>query len=81
MLQPILNQIIEKADGLPLFIEELTNSILTSMRSRVADSALAQTLRTGCAQGSGYAVRRIDGTTRPGSAGSQTGADRRGDRA
>ncbi len=39
MLQPILSQIIEKADGLPLFIEELTNSILASMRSRVADSA------------------------------------------
>jgi class 3 adenylate cyclase/predicted ATPase len=41
MLQPIVNQIIEKADGLPLFIEELTNSILTSMRNRVADSAVA----------------------------------------
>jgi class 3 adenylate cyclase/predicted ATPase len=41
LLQPVLNQIIEKADGLPLFIEELTNSILTSMRSRVADNALA----------------------------------------
>jgi predicted ATPase/class 3 adenylate cyclase len=41
MLQPILNQIIEKADGLPLFIEELTNSILASMRNRVTDSAVA----------------------------------------
>jgi class 3 adenylate cyclase/predicted ATPase len=40
LLQPILNQIIEKADGLPLFIEELTNSILTSMRNRIADSTV-----------------------------------------
>lgn len=40
LLQPVLDQIIEKADGLPLFIEELTNSILASMRSRVADNAL-----------------------------------------
>ena len=38
MLQPILAQIIEKADGLPLFIEELTNSILASMRNRISDS-------------------------------------------
>jgi class 3 adenylate cyclase/tetratricopeptide (TPR) repeat protein len=38
MLQPILEQIIEKADGLPLFIEELTNSILASMRNRSFDS-------------------------------------------
>lgn len=37
-LQPILNQIIEKADGLPLFIEELTNGVLTSMRNRVVDT-------------------------------------------
>lgn len=42
ILQPMLNQIIEKADGLPLFIEELTNSLLTSMRNRVADSAVVQ---------------------------------------
>jgi class 3 adenylate cyclase/predicted ATPase len=41
LLQPVLNQIIEKADGLPLFIEELTNSILASMRNRVADGVLA----------------------------------------
>ncbi len=41
MLQPILNQIIEKADGLPLFIEELTNSILASMRNRAADTSSA----------------------------------------
>jgi predicted ATPase len=39
LLQPVLNQIIEKADGLPLFIEELTNSILASMRNRLADNA------------------------------------------
>jgi len=37
MVQPILDQIIEKADGLPLFIEELTNSILSSMRNRSFD--------------------------------------------
>jgi class 3 adenylate cyclase/tetratricopeptide (TPR) repeat protein len=43
MLQPILNQIIEKADGLPLFIEELTNSILASMRNRAADNAATST--------------------------------------
>ena len=42
ILQPMLNQIIEKADGLPLFIEELTNSILASMRNRVADSAVTE---------------------------------------
>ena len=41
MLQPILNQIIDKADGLPLFIEELTNSILASMRNRVTDSVIS----------------------------------------
>jgi class 3 adenylate cyclase/tetratricopeptide (TPR) repeat protein len=41
MLQPILTQIIEKADGLPLFIEELTHSILSSMRNRIADSTTA----------------------------------------
>ncbi|HEY2033554.1 MAG TPA: hypothetical protein VGH02_07670, partial [Rhizomicrobium sp.] len=28
--QPLLNQIIEKADGVPLFIEELTNSMLSA---------------------------------------------------
>ncbi|MFN3347925.1 AAA family ATPase [Pseudorhodoplanes sp.] len=33
-LQPVMNQIIEKADGLPLYIEELTNSILSAMRSQ-----------------------------------------------
>jgi class 3 adenylate cyclase/predicted ATPase len=33
--QPLLNQIIEKADGVPLFIEELTNSMLSApLRSR-----------------------------------------------
>lgn len=40
-LQPILAEIIEKADGLPLFIEELTNSILASMRNRIADGTVA----------------------------------------
>ena len=35
MPQPLLNQIIEKADGVPLFIEELTSSTLrTPLRTR-----------------------------------------------
>ncbi|MFY9757942.1 MAG: hypothetical protein WAK37_18535, partial [Pseudolabrys sp.] len=35
MPQPLLDQIIEKADGVPLFIEELTNSTLsTPLRTR-----------------------------------------------
>lgn len=41
MMQPVVDQIIEKADGLPLFIEELTNSVLSSMRSRNLDEAAA----------------------------------------
>src|SRR5271154_6793496 len=35
MPQPLLDQIIEKADGVPLFIEELTNSTLSApLRTR-----------------------------------------------
>ena len=35
MPQPLLDQIIEKADGVPLFIEELTNSMLSApLRTR-----------------------------------------------
>src|SRR6266516_2915616 len=35
MPQPLLDQIIEKADGVPLFIEELTNSMLSApLRAR-----------------------------------------------
>src|SRR6266550_4492428 len=35
MPQPVLDQIIEKADGVPLFIEELTNSMLSApLRTR-----------------------------------------------
>ena len=30
MPEPLLDQIIEKADGVPLFIEELTSSMLSA---------------------------------------------------
>lgn len=39
MTQPVVDQIIERADGLPLFIEELTNSVLSSIRGRTFDEA------------------------------------------
>jgi class 3 adenylate cyclase/predicted ATPase len=43
MPQPLLDQIIEKADGVPLFIEELTNSTLSvPLRSRSALERKAQ---------------------------------------
>ncbi|WP_454623839.1 adenylate/guanylate cyclase domain-containing protein [Bradyrhizobium cenepequi] len=43
MPQPMLDQIIEKADGVPLFIEELTNSTLSApLRSRGAVERKAQ---------------------------------------
>ncbi|MBO4222768.1 adenylate/guanylate cyclase domain-containing protein [Bradyrhizobium neotropicale] len=43
MPQPLLDQIIEKADGVPLFIEELTNSTLSApLRSRGAVERKAQ---------------------------------------
>jgi class 3 adenylate cyclase/tetratricopeptide (TPR) repeat protein len=45
MLQPVLDQIIEKADGLPLFIEELTNSILSSMRNQTLDRTTASEMQ------------------------------------
>jgi class 3 adenylate cyclase/predicted ATPase len=34
MPQPLLDQIIEKADGVPLYIEELTNSMSAPLRTR-----------------------------------------------
>ena len=41
--QQMLNQIIEKADGLPLFIEELTNSVLSAiLRTRSTFEPTAQ---------------------------------------
>ena len=33
MPQPVLDRIIEKADGVPLFIEELTSSMLSEARA------------------------------------------------
>ncbi|TMJ58718.1 MAG: hypothetical protein E6G82_14130 [Alphaproteobacteria bacterium] len=43
MPQPLLDQIIEKADGVPLFIEELTNSMLSApLRTRGALQPTAQ---------------------------------------
>ncbi|RZN21505.1 adenylate/guanylate cyclase domain-containing protein [Bradyrhizobium sp. Leo121] len=43
MPQPLLDQIVEKADGVPLFIEELTNSTLSApLRSRGAVERKAQ---------------------------------------
>jgi class 3 adenylate cyclase/predicted ATPase len=43
MPQPLLDQIIEKADGVPLFIEELTNSMLsTPLRTKGALARTAQ---------------------------------------
>src|SRR5207237_8226923 len=43
MPPPLLDQIIEKADGVPLFIEELTNSMLTGpVRTRGTFERTAQ---------------------------------------
>ena len=43
MPQPLLDQIIEKADGVPLFIEELTNSMLSApLRTRGTFERTAQ---------------------------------------
>src|SRR3954447_11273983 len=43
MPQPLLDQIIEKADGVPLFIEELTNSMLSApLRTRGTFERAAQ---------------------------------------
>jgi class 3 adenylate cyclase/predicted ATPase len=41
--QPLLDQIIEKADGVPLFIEELTNSMLSApLRTRGASERMVR---------------------------------------
>jgi class 3 adenylate cyclase/predicted ATPase len=43
MPQPVLDQIIEKADGVPLFIEELTSSVLSApLRTRGTSERAAQ---------------------------------------
>jgi class 3 adenylate cyclase/predicted ATPase len=43
MPQPLLDQIIEKADGVPLYIEELTNSMLSApLKTRGAFEGTAQ---------------------------------------
>lgn len=41
--QEILDQIVEKADGIPLFIEELTNSILRTLAENRTEEGLTQT--------------------------------------
>ena len=72
MPQKLVDQIIEKADGVPLFIEELTSSTLSA--------PLRETSRahrtTSIAQGSGDVKRRVNGAARPRCAQPQSCADR-----
>ena len=46
MPQELLDQIMEKADGVPLFIEELTSSMLSMPRTRSRDGSSGQSAQT-----------------------------------
>ena len=72
MPQKLVDQIIEKADGVPLFIEELTSSTLSAPLR--GDSRAHRT--TSIAQGSGDVKRRVNGAARPRCAQPQSCADR-----
>ena len=76
----IRQDIVERADGIPLFVEEMTKAVLEAEGEGAAARTLASipVARTRCAR---QPPRLADGAARPAWAGEGLGADRRGDRA
>ena len=80
LLPPSIRQdIIERTDGVPLFIEEMTRAVLEAEAEGAAGDAFQPFLRRRLP--SPQAPRLADGAARPARPGQGGGADRRGDRA
>jgi predicted ATPase len=77
----IVAEIVERTDGVPLFIEELTKAVLESAGQSDRVTAGAGGCIAGRAVGTGDLACLVDGAARPARAGAQGGrADRRGAR-
>ena len=75
----IRQDIIERTDGIPLFIEEMTKAVSGS-RERERDAADCDRCSVPDSRGTGKPARLTDGAPRPARPRKGSGADRRGDR-
>ena len=75
----IRQDIVERTDGVPLFVEEMTKAVLEAEGEEAARATLAAHSVAG-AGGAGELARLADGAARPARPGQGSGADRRGDR-
>ncbi len=77
----IVAEIVERTDGVPLFVEELTKAVLESAARGDRVAAVLATASLGRAVGAGDPACLADGAARPARAGGQGDrADRRGAR-
>ena len=76
----IVAEIVERTDGVPLFVEELTKAVLESAAQGDRVAAVLATASLGGAIGAGNAARLADGAPRPARPGAKERADRRGAR-
>ena len=75
----IVAEIVERTDGVPLFVEELTKAVLESVAQGDRVAAVLANGIACCAVGAGNLACLADCATRPARAGGQGGrADRRG---
>ena len=74
----IRKDIIERTDGIPLFVEEMTKAVLEAGSESAARADCGRGSVPGCG-GPGKPARLADGTARPARLGQGSSADRRGD--
>ena len=76
----IRQDIVERADGIPLFVEEMTKAVLEAEGEGAAARTVAA-VPVARARRSRQSACLADGAARPAGTGQGRGADRRGDRA
>ena len=76
----VLAEIVERTDGIPLFVEEMTKAVLEGESEGVARRTVAAVPSSGPGRAGKFA-RLADGAARPARSGQAGGADRIGDRA
>ena len=80
LAESIRQDIVERADGIPLFVEEMTKAVLEAEGEGAAARAIASVPLAG-ARRPRQPARLADGAPRPAGSGQSDSADRRGDRA
>ena len=76
----VIDQIADRTDGVPLFVEELTKSVLESGLLREEADRYVLDRRVAAIRDPDDLARLADGAARPPGVGAAGGADRRGDR-